>query len=339
MFYSAAWPIANQQHIISQAKALLTGRLLACNLGNMPANYCTPSYLADTARQLAADYDQLSCKVLEPAQLEQLGMHALLAVAQGSTQPAQLISLEYNSHLPQQPIVFVGKGITFDSGGISIKPSASMHKMKYDMCGAAVVIGLMQVVAELKLPLRIVGIVPTCENMPSGTAYRPGDIIRSYSGKTIEITNTDAEGRLILCDALSYAQQTYQPAALIDLATLTGASVVALGKPATGLFSNNDQLAQQLTTAGIAAWDRVWRMPLWEEYADYLDSHVADCKNAGSREAAMNTAAHFLSTFCADDIPWAHMDIASTAWQWDNEALVTARPLPLLTKFLLDYCQ
>jgi leucyl aminopeptidase len=267
--------------------------------------------------------------------MEKLGMGALLSVSRGSDEPATLIHATYQGgKKSEKPIVIVGKGITFDTGGISLKPSSDMDEMKYDMCGAASVIGTMRAVSEMKLPINVVGIVASAENMPSGKATRPGDVVTSMSGKTIEILNTDAEGRLVLCDALTYIEKL-KPAAAIDIATLTGACVVALGKVATGLFSNNDELAGEISEAGHQAWDRVWQMPVWDDYATLLKSNFADLANIGGRAAGSITAACFLSEF-AKEYPWAHLDIAGTAWVSGKDKGATGRPVPLLCEFLIN---
>jgi leucyl aminopeptidase len=276
--------------------------------------------------------------VLETADLENLGMGSFLSVARGSREPPKLIVLEYTQGRDSEPpIALVGKGITFDSGGISIKPAAQMDEMKFDMCGAASVLGALKAVAELRLPLNLVGIVPSCENMPSGNANKPGDIVTSMSGQTIEVLNTDAEGRLILCDALTYAER-FKPAAVVDIATLTGACVIALGAQATGLLSNHEGLARELLNAGKESYDRAWQLPLWQEYQKSLDSNFADIANIGGREAGTITAACFLSRF-AKKFKWAHLDIAGTAWKGGKEKGATGRPVPLLTQFLIGRCQ
>jgi leucyl aminopeptidase len=268
--------------------------------------------------------------------MEKLGMGALLAVSRGSRQPPKLIVLEYPGGQPKEsPIALVGKGITFDAGGISLKSAENMDEMKYDMCGGACVLGTMLTVAELGLPLNLVGVIPACENLPDGNAIKPGDIVKTMSGKTVEILNTDAEGRLILCDALTYTQR-FNPKLVIDLATLTGACLVALGRHATGLFANDDGLANALLEAGEFSLDRAWRLPLWEEYQEQLKSNFADLANVGGREGGAITAASFLSRF-AEKFTWAHLDIAGTAWTSgrDNKG-ATGRPIPLLAQFLLD---
>lgn len=318
---------------LAVGRAVGLGANLVRDLGNLPPNICTPAYLAEQAQELQKQYG-LKTTVLEVADMEKLGMGSLLSVARGSRQPAKLICLEYNGGKPgEAPIALVGKGVTFDSGGISIKPSAAMDEMKFDMCGAATVLGTLKTVAELKLPLNLVGVIPATENLPDGNASKPGDIVKSMSGQTIEILNTDAEGRLILCDALTYTER-FKPATVIDIATLTGACVVALGHEATGLFSNDDALAQELLAAGNRAFDRAWHMPLWEEYQKQLDSNFADMANVGGRDAGAITAACFLSRF-TKKFKWAHLDIAGTAWKTGKDKGGTGRPVPLLTEFLL----
>jgi len=307
---------------------------LTKDLGNLAPNICTPAYLAKQAKDLAKSH-KLKVTVLEEKDMEKLGMGSLLSVAQGSEQPAKLIVLEYQGlSKKDNPIVLVGKGVTFDTGGISLKPAAEMDEMKFDMSGAASVLGTLQAVAEMKLPVNVVGIIPATENMPSGKATKPGDVVTSLSGQTIEVLNTDAEGRLILCDALTYAER-YNPKVVIDIATLTGACVIALGNFTTGLLSNDDKLAQALLAAGEHAGDRAWQLPLWDEYQDLLKSNFADIANIGGRAAGTITAACFLSRF-TKKYRWAHLDIAGTAWKSGKEKGSTGRPVPLLTQFLID---
>ncbi|MCA9509826.1 MAG: leucyl aminopeptidase, partial [Myxococcales bacterium] len=295
--------------------AIATAQNLARDLSNEPPNELTPARLATAARATAREVG-LRCRVLEPAQMKKLGMGAILAVGQGSANPPRMIVLE---HVPKRrasrapTLCIVGKGITFDTGGISIKPSAAMHEMKHDMSGAAAVVGALRAAAVLELPLHVVGVIGAAENMPSGTAYRPGDVVRAMSGKTIEILNTDAEGRVVLADALHYAISEFEPDAVVDLATLTGACVVALGPWATGVFTRDDALAREIVDAGAACGETMWRMPLFPEHARAMKSSVADLKNAGSRDAGASTAAGFLQAF-AGDRSWAHLDIAGTAW-------------------------
>lgn len=311
---------------------------LARELGNLPANVCTPTHLVGTARRIGARHPRLKVRVLNRPQITRLKMGAFLAVTRGAAEPPRFIIMEWRGgKRGSAPIVLVGKGITFDSGGISLKPGPAMDEMKYDMCGAAGVIATLQAAAELGLPVNVVALVPACENLPSGTATRPGDIVRSMSGKTIEILNTDAEGRLILCDALSYALR-YKPAALIDVATLTGACVVALGKHRSGLLASDDGLAGALLDAGEAADDRAWRLPLDAEYGEQLKSNFADMANIGGRDAGAITAASFLSRFVGNT-PWAHLDIAGTAWLQGSQKGGTGRPVPLLVEYLLAHAR
>jgi len=307
---------------------------LARTLGNLPGNVCTPGYLADTALQIARDH-ALDCQIIERAEMETLGMHSLLSVAKGSRQPPKLVVVHYRGaqDAKEKPMVLIGKGITFDSGGISLKPGPEMDEMKFDMCGAASVLGTLKVVARMQLPINLTVLVPTTENMPDGAASKPGDIVTSMSGQTIEILNTDAEGRLILCDALTYAER-FEPQAVIDVATLTGACVIALGHVASGLFANNDGLARDLLQAGDEAQDRAWQMPLWDEYQDLLKSNFADMANIGGRAAGSVSAACFLSRF-AKKFEWAHLDIAGTAWKSGADKGATGRPVPLLAHYLL----
>ena len=313
--------------------AIAQGMNLAKDLGNLAANICTPTYLAKQAKDLAKTH-KMKASVLEEKDMEKLGMGSLLAVAQGSEQPAKLIVLEYHgSGKKEDPIVLVGKGVTFDTGGISIKPAAEMDEMKFDMSGAASVLGTLHAIAEMKLPINVIGIIPATENMPSGKATKPGDVVTSMSGQTIEILNTDAEGRLILCDALTYAER-YNPRAVIDIATLTGACVIALGNFTTGLMSNDNKLAEELLSAGEQIGDRAWQLPLWDEYQDLLKSNFADVANIGGRAAGTITAACFLSRF-AKKYRWAHLDIAGTAWRSGKEKGSTGRPVPLVTQFLI----
>jgi len=314
--------------------AIAHGMDLARDLGNLPSNICTPAHLAEHAKALAQELG-FQCEVLERPQLEELKMGSLLSVTSGSEQPPKFIILEYNGAAKKQkPVVLIGKGITFDSGGISLKPGLDMDHMKFDMCGAASVFGAFKAVAELKAKVNMVGLVPACENMPSGRAVKPGDIIKSMSGQTIEVLNTDAEGRLILCDAMTYAER-YEPSAVVDVATLTGAMVVALGHVACGVFSNSDSLARALLNAGEESFDRGWQMPLWDEYHEALDSNFADFANIGTRAGGGISAACFLSKF-GKKYDWAHLDIAGVAWKEGKEKGATGRPIPLLTTWLLS---
>ncbi|MDO8264399.1 MAG: leucyl aminopeptidase [Gallionella sp.] len=328
-------PAAALKSSLDQAAATARGMELTKTLGNLPGNICTPTYLAAKALALGKTHKSIKTTVLEEKDMQKLGMGSFLSVTQGSGQPAKLITMEYQgADKKHKPIVLVGKGITFDSGGISLKPGAEMDEMKYDMCGAASVLGTMQAIAEMGLKLNVVGVIPACENLPSGTATKPGDIVTSMSGQTIEILNTDAEGRLILCDALTYSKK-FNPDTVIDIATLTGACVIALGHVASGLFSNEDKLAQELLAAGEQAHDRAWQLPLWEDYQPLLDSNFADMQNIGGRAGGTITAACFLSRF-TKDYRWAHLDIAGTAWKSGKEKGATGRPVPLLTQYLIN---
>ncbi len=323
--------------------AIAEGMALAKDLANTPGNICTPSYLAEAALQLAAEH-AIDCRILEQADMAALGMHALLSVTRGSHQPPKFIVLHYRGQSvgkdgkntkgkSAKPLVLIGKGITFDSGGISLKPGEGMDEMKFDMCGAASVLGALKASALLRLPLDLIVIVPACENMPGGNASKPGDIVTSMSGRSIEILNTDAEGRLILCDALTYAER-FKPDAVIDVATLTGACVIALGHVASGLFANDGKLAEKLFAAGEDSLDRAWQMPLWDDYQEPLKSNFADMANIGGRPAGSITAACFLARF-AEKFQWAHLDIAGTAWKSGADKGATGRPVSLLAHYLL----
>lgn len=327
---------ATADRAVRQGTAIANGMDLAKTLGNLPGNVCTPTYLAEEALSLGKRYRSVEVEVLETKAMEKLGMGALLSVAKGSRQPPKFITMSYRGDRKRdtKPVVLVGKGITFDAGGISIKPAQAMDEMKYDMCGAASVIGTMLTVAQLRLSVNVIGIVPTCENLPDGAANKPGDIVTSLSGQTIEVLNTDAEGRLILCDALTYAER-YKPDVVIDIATLTGACVIALGKHASGLLSNDSELAAALLASGETSGDRVWELPLWEEYQEQLKSNFADMANIGGRDAGTITAACFLWRF-TKKLHWAHLDIAGTAWNSGDKKGSTGRPVPLLVQFLLD---
>lgn len=316
------------------AHGAVQGMDLARDLGNTPPNVCTPSYLADQARALSAKYAKLDVQILDEADMHELGMHSLLSVGHGSAQPSRLIVLEYRGgNLDEPPVALVGKGITFDTGGTSLKPGPAMDEMKYDMCGAASVLGAIAATAALRLPINLLVVVAAAENMPGSRASRPGDIVTSMAGTTIEILNTDAEGRLVLCDALSYARE-YDPSAIVDVATLTGACVIALGRHNSGLLSNDDALANDLLSAGLNSGDTCWRLPIGEDYAEQLRSNFADMANIGGREAGTITAACFLSKF-TEGVPWAHLDIAGTAWVSGVKKGGTGRPVPLLTEFLV----
>ena len=320
---------------LTQSVAIAKGIELTKNLGNLPGNICTPSYLAQQATGLAKLHKSIKTTVLDEKDMKKLGMGSLLAVTQGSAEPAKLITMEYHgADKKQKPIVLVGKGVTFDSGGISLKPGAEMDEMKYDMCGAASVLGTVQAIAEMGLKINVVGIIPSCDNMPSGNAVKPGDIVTSMSGLTIEILNTDAEGRLILCDALTYAAK-FEPDTVIDIATLTGACIIALGHVASGLYSNEDKLAKELLTASEQSQDKAWHMPLWDDYQPQLDSNFADMQNIGGRAGGSITAACFLSRF-TKEYRWAHLDIAGTAWKSGKDKGATGRPVPLLTQYLIN---
>ena len=326
--------VTDTRAALALARAKVSGTNFMKDLANRPANHCTPSYLAAQAEALAAKHDSLTYHVLEEADMEALGMGALLSVTRGSRQSAKLITLEYKGRDDgAKPIVLVGKGVTFDSGGISLKPGPAMDEMKFDMTGAASVLGVMAAVAEIAPAINVVGVVPATENMPDGNASKPGDVVTSMSGQTIEILNTDAEGRLILCDALTYSAR-FEPDVVIDIATLTGACVVALGEHASGLLSNNDELAEALLNAGQRSGDRAWRLPLWDDYQKQLDSPVADMANVGGRNAGAITAACFLARF-TKDYRWAHLDIAGTAWGSGKNKYATGRPLPLLLEYIL----
>ncbi len=326
--------LSTGEEAVRQGLATAQGVSLSRDLGNLPSNICTPSYLAEQALGMAKTYG-FKTEVLGHKDMERLKMGALLAVSRGSREPARLITLEHHgADRKTPPIVLVGKGITFDTGGISLKPAAEMDEMKFDMCGAAAVLGTLKAAAQLQLPMNVVGVIPTCENMPGGNATKPGDVVTSMSGQTIEVLNTDAEGRLILCDALTYAER-FNPEIVIDIATLTGACVIALGHVASGLFSNDDALARELLAAGDYAVDRAWQLPLWEDYQEQLKSNFADMANIGGRPAGSVTAACFLSRF-ARKYRWAHIDIAGVAWKSGKEKGATGRPVPMLTRFLIQ---
>ena len=314
-------------------QALSEGVSLARELANRPGNHCTPTFLADQAKKLGRSHG-LKVEVLDRKAVEKLGMGAFLAVAQGSDEPLKLIVVRYEGAAKTQaPVVLVGKGITFDSGGISIKPAAEMDEMKFDMGGAASVLGALRAIAELKPALNVVAVIPSCENLPSGRAVKPGDVVTSMSGQTLEILNTDAEGRLILCDALTYVER-FKPAVVVDVATLTGACIIALGHQHSGLFTTDDALAAQLLDAGLQALDTCWRMPMDDEYEEGLKSNFADVANVGSRAGGSVTAATFLKRFTAK-YRWAHLDIAGTAWKSGAQKGGTGRPVGLLTHFVL----
>ncbi|HEY9269326.1 MULTISPECIES: leucyl aminopeptidase [Achromobacter] len=333
---------AQAQKGLREGGAIANGMDLTRTLGNLPGNICTPTYLGETAKRLAREFKSLKVEVLDRKQVEALGMGSFLSVARGSEEALRFIVLRHAGNKTakkaakgaQGPIVLVGKGITFDAGGISLKPAATMDEMKYDMCGAASVLGSFRALAELELPLDVVGLIPACENLPSGKANKPGDVVTSMAGLTIEILNTDAEGRLVLCDALTYAER-FKPSAVIDIATLTGACVVALGNVNSGLFSKDDALADALAAAGRQSLDTAWRMPMDDAYQEQLKSNFADLANIGGPPAGAVTAACFLSRF-ATSYRWAHLDIAGTAWRGGKDKGATGRPVPLLMQFLLD---
>ncbi|WP_346795750.1 leucyl aminopeptidase [Halomonas sp. Bachu 37] len=318
-------------------RAIGEGISLTRTLGNLPGNICTPSYLAEQAEQLGKSSNgALDVEILDEEALEALGANSLLSVGRGSAEPTRLIVMKYQGAEDREeaPHVLVGKGITFDTGGVSLKPGEGMDEMKFDMCGAASVFGTVKAIIDIKPKLNLVFIVAAAENMPDGAATKPGDIIETLKGLTVEVLNTDAEGRLVLCDALTYAER-FTPASVVDIATLTGAAIIALGHHATGLLSNDDDLALDLLDAGDTAWDRAWHLPLWDEYQQQLESNFADLANIGGRPAGTITAACFLSRF-AENFPWAHLDIAGTAWHSGKQKGATGRPVGLLTQYLLD---
>ncbi len=332
--------VKSQSHLaavktgVANGVAIANGIDLARTLGNRPGNLCTPTDLADQAKALKKKYRSLKVEILDEKAMEKLGMGSLLSVSRGSRQPAKLIVMQYQGgKKTAKPVVLVGKGVTFDSGGISIKPGAAMDEMKFDMCGAASVFGTVSAVAELGLPINLVGVVPATENLPDGDASKPGDVVTSMSGQTIEVLNTDAEGRLILCDALTYVEK-FNPAVVIDIATLTGACIVALGHHTTALMSNNQALADDLLDAGQTAFDRAWQLPMWDEYDEQISSNFADMANIGGRGAGSITAACFLARF-TKDYRWAHLDIAGVAWKSGHAKGATGRPVPLLMQYLM----
>ncbi len=327
----------NQQQL-NLIEAIQSGQNFARDLSNRPGNICFPEYLADQAQALAAEYPNLlKVTVLDEQQMADLGMGAFLAVSKGSDRPGRIITLEYQGNREEAPVVLVGKGVTFDTGGISLKPGLGMDEMKYDMCGSASVLGTIRALCESELPIHVVGAIAAAENMPSGHAPRPGDIVTTMSGQTVEILNTDAEGRLVLCDTLTYVKR-FNPALVIDIATLTGACVVALGSVLTGLFTPDDELAAELNAAGQNSFDRVWRMPVLEDYQEQLDSPFADIANIGGPKAGSVTAACFLERFTRD-YRWAHLDVAGTAWTSGSNKGATGRPVPLLMQFLANRVQ
>ncbi|ALN59536.1 leucyl aminopeptidase [Lysobacter enzymogenes] len=319
---------------LAHGQAIAAGVQFARELGNLPPNVCNPAYLAQQASEFAGRFANTECEVLDRAQMQELGMGSLLAVARGSANPPKLIVLKYSNGGDAKPYVLVGKGITFDTGGINLKVQGGIEEMKFDMCGAASVMGAFVAAVGMQLPINLVVIVPAVENMPDADAYRPSDVLTSMSGKTIEVGNTDAEGRLILCDALTYAQR-FEPQALLDVATLTGACVVALGKFATGLMSKHDDLSAELIGAGEQVFDRAWRLPLWDEYQTQLESSFADVYNIGGRWAGAITAGCFLARF-AEGQRWAHLDIAGVASEEGKRGLSTGRPVGMLSQWLLE---
>jgi len=324
------------EHAIAHGMAISAGVHLCRDVANMPPNICNPTYLASQARQMAETNDLLTVTTVGEEQMTKLGMNAYLAVGRGSHNESVMTIMEYKGAIDstEKPIVLIGKGLTFDSGGISLKPGEAMDEMKYDMGGAAGVIGAMKALCDLKLNLNVVGILAGCENMPSSNAYRPGDILTTMSGQTVEVLNTDAEGRLVLCDVLTYVDK-FDPELVIDTATLTGACIIALGKHASGLFSSHNPLAHEMLNAGEQSGDRAWRLPLWDEYQEHLESPFADMTNLGPRAAGAITAACFLSRF-AKKYNWAHLDVAGTAWNSGANKGSTGRPVPLLTQFLIN---
>lgn len=319
---------------LQQAQSTALGMALTQNLANMPSNFCTPTYLAETAQQLGQTHG-FDVHILDEAEMIQMGMGAFMAVAQGAHTPPKMICLSYQGAGDDAPIALVGKGVTFDTGGISLKPGEAMDEMKYDMGGAATVLGVFDALGRLKPNLNVVGVIPATENMPAGNAIKPGDVVKSLSGQTIEILNTDAEGRLILCDALTYAQQTYQPKQIIDMATLTGACIIALGHQMSAVLGNNQALVDALLASGLKTYDRFWQMPLSDEYDEQLQSNFADMANIGGRPAGTITAAQFLARYTRE-VEWAHLDIAGTAWTSGKNKGATGRPVPAVVDFLIN---
>jgi len=327
----------NTDQALEIAQGIAHGVGLCRDLGDLPPNVCHPGYLAEVAQTMSDNHGGLAVEILEEDQMAKLGMNALLAVGQGSDKPSKLIHLRWRGgEKNEAPLALVGKGVTFDTGGISIKPGALMEQMKFDMCGAATALGVMKAVATLKLKINLDVVVAAVENMPDGKAYRPGDVITSMSGQTIEVHNTDAEGRMILADALTWTAQNVKPKAMVDIATLTGACVVALGHHASGIMTQDDSLAEELLGAGLEAADRGWRLPLWDEYQEQIDSPFADMKNVGGMAAGTVTAGCFLSRF-AKDQRWAHIDIAGTAWEWGKAVSATGRPVGLLVQWVANH--
>lgn len=320
---------------VEQGQATALGMAVTQELANMPSNFCTPTYLAETAIELGNTYG-FETNILDRAEMIEMGMGSFMSVAQGTQTPPKMICLSYKGgDAKQAPIALVGKGVTFDTGGISLKPGAAMDEMKYDMGGAATVLGVFKALGELKPNINVVGVIPATENMPAGNAIKPGDVVTSLSGQTIEILNTDAEGRLVLCDALTYVQQTYKPAKIVDMATLTGACIVALGKHVSGLMANNQPMADALLAAGVETYDRLWQMPLGEEWDEQLKSNFADMANIGGPAGGTITAGQFLARF-VKDVDWAHLDIAGTAWVSGDKKGATGRPVPTVLQYLLN---
>ncbi|MGB0846553.1 MAG: leucyl aminopeptidase [Thiolinea sp.] len=336
----AAWAVAHTEGAdlsteVNQGSAIANGIRLCRDLANTPGNVCTPSYLAETAQELAAASDKVSLEVLEESDMEALGMGAFISVSKGSTEPGKMLVLQYNgAGNDDAPVALVGKGITFDTGGISLKPGAKMDEMKFDMCGAASVLGSLRAAIDMNLPLNLVVIVAAAENMPAGNASKPGDIVTTMSGKTVEILNTDAEGRLVLCDALTYVEK-FKPSAVVDVATLTGACIVALGSHICGLMSNDNGFAAEVLEAGKTANDEAWQLPLGDKYQEQLKSNFADMANIGTPGAGTITAGCFLARF-TEAMTWAHLDIAGTAWDGGARKGATGRPVPLLTQLLIN---
>ena len=329
------YPCEPQETAVQQGQATALGMALTQDLANMPSNFCTPTFLAETAIELGNEYGY-NVTILEREEMIKMGMGSFMAVAQGGDTPPKMICLSYTGgDKNQAPIALVGKGVTFDTGGISLKPGAAMDEMKYDMGGAATVLGVFKALGELKPNINVVGVIPATENMPSGNAIKPGDVVTSLSGQTIEVLNTDAEGRLILCDALTYTQQTYQPSKIIDMATLTGACIIALGHHVSAILGNNQPLIDTLIQAGEFTYDRFWQLPLGEEWDEQLKSNFADMANIGGRAGGTITAAQFLARF-TQDIDWAHLDIAGTAWVSGKDKGATGRPVASLVQYLIN---
>jgi leucyl aminopeptidase len=335
---SVSFPAGDHvDQVLARAGAIAAGIQRSRDLGDAPPNICTPVYLAEIAEKIAAEHDGMDVEILDEEQMAKIGMRSLLAVGQGSVNPPRLIRLSWKGGKDgDAPLALVGKGVTFDTGGISIKPRDLMEQMKFDMCGAATVIGALEAAARLKLPINVEGVVAAVENMPDGKAYRPGDVITTLAGKTIEVHNTDAEGRMILADAIFWTGRELKPAAMVDIATLTGACVVALGHHASGIMTPNDELAEELLAAGLEAADRGWRLPLWDEYQEQIETPFADMKNLGGMPAGSITAACLLARF-AEGQRWAHIDIAGSAWRWGKPESATGRPVGMLVQWLENH--